>query len=60
MPKIDSALEIKFCGNLNREKSIIPEINDDILAYQTKYRNIFFVVYDICTKHLSGLTESPR
>jgi len=46
MPKLDLALEIKLCGNSKREKSIIPEINDDILAYQTKYRNIFFVVYD--------------
>ncbi|NQV03592.1 MAG: hypothetical protein HQ542_13160 [Bacteroidia bacterium] len=46
MPKLNLALEIKLCGNSKREKSIIPEINDDILAYQTKYRNIFFVVYD--------------
>lgn len=29
-----------------REKEIIAEINDDILAYKTKYPNIIFVVYD--------------
>ena len=30
-----------------REKEIITEINDDILAYQTKYGNLLFVVYDV-------------
>ncbi len=46
MPRIDLAIEVKFCGRGGREKEIIAEINDDILAYQTKYGNILFVVYD--------------
>ncbi len=44
--KIDLAVEIKFCNTDDREKPMIAEINDDILAYQTKYGNLLFVVYD--------------
>jgi hypothetical protein len=44
--KIELAIEIKLCQKVNREKEIIAEINDDILAYQTKYGNLLFVVYD--------------
>jgi hypothetical protein len=44
--KIDLAVEIKFCDKADREKAMIAEINDDILAYQTKYGNLLFVVYD--------------
>jgi hypothetical protein len=40
-------LEVKICGRDNREKEIISEINDDILAYKTKYKNIMFLIYDI-------------
>lgn len=32
---------------MDREKEIIAEINDDILAYRTKYGNIIFGVYDL-------------
>ncbi len=45
--KADLAIDIKLCTGDNREKDIIAEINDDILAYQTKYGNVLFVVYDI-------------
>jgi len=45
--KIELAIEIKLCKRSAREKEIIAEINDDILAYQTKYKNLFFIVYDI-------------
>ncbi len=45
--KISLAVEIKFCGKENRVKEMIAEINDDILAYQTKYSNLFFIVYDL-------------
>lgn len=41
------AIEMKLCGRTDREKEIIPEINDDILAYKQKYRNQIFVIYDI-------------
>ena len=44
---MNMALEIKFCNRDNREKEIISEINDDILAYKTKYKNIMFLIYDI-------------
>lgn len=45
--RIGVVLEIKFCDKKEREKEIISEINDDILAYKTKYPNIIFVVYDL-------------
>jgi hypothetical protein len=45
--KIDLAIEIKLCPREGREKEIIGEVNDDILAYQTKYGNLLFVVYDV-------------
>jgi hypothetical protein len=45
--KLDLAIDVKLCSKEGREKEIIPEINDDIMAYQTKYGNIFFIVYDL-------------
>ena len=47
MMKANLAIEVKLCSNEKREKDIIAEINDDILAYKTKYGNIFFIVYDL-------------
>jgi hypothetical protein len=47
LPRIDLALEVKLSCRAGREKEIIAEINDDILAYATKYRNIVFLVYDV-------------
>jgi len=47
LPKISLAVEIKLCGRNAREKEIIAEINDDILAYRGKYPNLFFIVYDL-------------
>lgn len=47
MAKIDLAIEIKFCRKEKREKEIIAEINDDILAYQTKFGNLMFIIYDL-------------
>ena len=34
-------------GHPRREKELIAEINDDILAYKTKYRNLIFIIYDL-------------
>lgn len=45
--QLDLAIEVKLCARDGREKEIIAEINDDILAYQTKYGNILFIVYDV-------------
>jgi len=47
MAQLDLAIEIKLCAGEGREKEIIAEINDDILAYQTRYGNLIFVVYDV-------------
>ncbi len=44
--RLDLAIEIKLCARADREKELISEINDDILAYRQKYRNILFVIYD--------------
>jgi len=46
LPEIDLAVEIKLSGP-GREKVIIAEINDDILAYRTRYGNLLFIVYDL-------------
>ena len=46
VPKADLAIEIKLATSPAHEKSLIAEINDDILAYRTKYGNLFFVIYD--------------
>lgn len=45
--KISTVVEVKFCDTQKREKEIIGEINDDILAYKTKYANLIFVIYDM-------------
>jgi hypothetical protein len=45
--RINTVVEIKLCDKKEREKEIISEINDDILAYKTKYPNIIFIVYDM-------------
>lgn len=44
--KADLALDIKLCARSDREKEIIAEINDDILAYKKKFGNVLFIVYD--------------
>jgi hypothetical protein len=44
--KADLAIEVKLCGRVDREKELIAEINDDILAYHQEFGNLFFVVYD--------------
>jgi hypothetical protein len=45
--ELNMALEIKLCNRADREKEIIAEINDDILAYNTQFENIMFLIYDI-------------
>jgi hypothetical protein len=44
---LDLALEVKFCNHSQKMKDIIGEMNDDIVAYQTKFTNAMFVVYDM-------------
>ena len=47
LQKINLAVEVKLCSRAEREKELPEEINDDILAYQTKYQNLLFVVYNL-------------
>ena len=47
LSKIDLAVEVKLCNRSEREKELPKEINDDILAYQTKYKNSLFIIYDL-------------
>ena len=59
LPKISLAVEIKLCSRNEREKEIIAEINDDILAYQTKYPNLLFIVYDLgCIRDVDRFCNS--
>ncbi len=44
---INGVVEVKFCNNAEREKGLIAEINDDIQAYSTRYKNLIFVIYDV-------------
>jgi hypothetical protein len=43
--KINLAVEIKLCKK--DEKGLIAQLNDDILAYKTVFRNILFIIYDL-------------
>jgi hypothetical protein len=45
--ELDLALEVKLCPDADREKTMIAEINDDILAYKARHKNLVFVVYDL-------------
>lgn len=44
---ISLAVEIKLCKSSGDEKAFIGQINDDILAYKTKFNNILFIIYDV-------------
>jgi hypothetical protein len=35
------------CKDNDRAKDVIGEINDDIIAYSTRWKNLIFVVYDL-------------
>lgn len=43
--KFNLAVEIKLCKN--EEKALIAQLNDDILAYKTKFKSILFIIYDL-------------
>jgi len=45
--RIDAIVETKFCDKKGKEMEIISQINDDIVAYKTRYPNLIFIVYDI-------------
>lgn len=52
------ALEVKLIKESTNLGRVIGEMNDDILSYRTKYRNILFVVYD--TGFISDIEEFRR
>lgn len=59
LDKVGLAVEIKFCNRGGREKEIIAEINDDILAYKTKYENVVFIIYDIgCIRDVERFSKT--
>lgn len=41
------AAEAKLCYSKKKEKEIIDEVNADIPAYQTRYKHVIFIVYDL-------------
>ena len=49
MPKFNLAIEVKFSTTAVKSKSIIDQINTDIIAYSQKYENLLFIVYDMGT-----------
>ena len=44
---ISVVVEAKLCNRPGKDKRIVSEINDDIVAYSTEYTNLIFVVYDV-------------
>jgi hypothetical protein len=46
-PLLDLALEVKPSKDVSKSRAIADEINTDIGSYGTKYKYLFFVVYDL-------------
>ena len=38
---------MKLCNSRDRVREMIDEINGDIPAYQTRYENVIFAIYDL-------------
>jgi hypothetical protein len=58
LTEVPIAIEIKICNRSDREKEIISEINDDIMAYNTKYKNSMFIIYDV--GHIRDVDQFAR
>ncbi len=43
--EFDLVVELKLCRG--DEKKLIVQLNDDIVAYKTKFTNIIFIIYDL-------------
>jgi hypothetical protein len=43
--EFDLVVELKLCRG--DEKKLIAQLNDDIVAYKTKFTNIIFIIYDL-------------
>ena len=46
-PGLRTALELKLCERPGREKEIVAEIDDEILAGRARYPQIVFAIYDL-------------
>jgi hypothetical protein len=44
---IGAVVETKFVDKEGKDKEIVSQINDDIIAYKSRYPNLIFVVYDM-------------
>ena len=44
---IGAVVETKFVDREGKDKEIVGQINDDIVAYKSRYPNLIFVVYDM-------------
>jgi hypothetical protein len=63
--RLDLALEVKLARDVQKSKVIVDEINADIGSYGTKYKHLFFVVYDLGSirdeaEFRQGLEERPN
>ena len=47
VPKLQLAIEIKSTKTSARVREVVDEINADIRAYSSGYRQIMFLVYDL-------------
>jgi len=43
---LSTVIEVESCDKSIDEKRIVTELNDDILAYGTRFKRMIFVVYD--------------
>lgn len=47
LPKLGLAVEVKLSKSKTKSKTIVDEINADIMSYSKQYSSILFLIYDI-------------
>jgi hypothetical protein len=47
LPKLSLALEVKLSKDATRSRTIVDEINADIMAYSKQYTALLFIIYDL-------------
>ena len=47
LQKLGLAIEVKLSKSATKSRTIVDEINADILAYSKGYRSTLFVIYDL-------------
>ncbi len=47
IPSLNMVIETKLCTSEKRERAIVEEISADIAAYSSRFRNLFFAIYDL-------------